>query len=298
MNYPVATTQPAGTRTAGAAVARQVDARASTAYQLLSAMAEQLTNGLHNDDDADMADHVIELFGIPIMCRNLGLAIVAAATELSKTAPLHPTVVKHLNNAAVAAMTAQRMSETIIVVFVEAHREDMFRVLSPRIGEERWNLRNGPGTLDAAKMRAAITSANTARAALPAGKGTTSTSTGKLVPASHDSTKRLITLMKGFSRGHMVVCLSEVAGAASGVEVVADAVTKLYRRMAKSWPTEDVVDDTVRATASKVRTVAAELHKAIKAAQRAHQRELKLNARPRKGANAEKKWDVTRGRRG
>jgi hypothetical protein len=60
--------------------------------------------------------------------------------------------------------------------------------------------------------------------------------------------------MKGFDRGHMVVCLSEVAGSAGGVEVVADAVTKLYRRMAKTWPTEDVVDDTVRATASKVRT--------------------------------------------
>jgi hypothetical protein len=96
----------------------------------------------------------------------------------------------------------------------------------------------------------------------------------------------------------MVVCLSEVAGSASGVEVVADAVTKLYRRMANSWPTEQVVDDTVRATAAKVRTVASELRKAIKAAQRAHARELKLNAKPRKGARSERKWDVVKGRRG
>jgi hypothetical protein len=168
----------------------------------------------------------------------------------------------------------------------------MFRVLSPRVGEERWNLRNGPGTLDAAKMRAAITSANTARTALPPGSSTSSGS-GKLVPASHDSTKKLVDLMKGFTRGHMVNVLSEVGGAAAGVEAVADSVTKLYRRMANTWPTENVVDDTVRATASKVRTIAVELRKAIKAAQRAHERELRLNARPRKGARAEKKWDAT-----
>ncbi|WP_093804001.1 hypothetical protein [Streptomyces sp. Wb2n-11] len=62
--------------------------------------------------------------------------------------------------------------------------------------------------------------------------------------------------------------------------------------MAKTWPTETAVDNTVLATASKVKNVAAELRKAIKAAQRAHQRELKLNASPRKGAHAEQKWDV------
>jgi hypothetical protein len=116
------------------------------------------------------------------------------------------------------------------------------------------------------------------------------------VPASNDSTKKLINLMKGFTRGHMVNVLSEVAGAAVGVDAVADSVTKLYRRMAKTWPTEGVVDDTVRATASKVRSVSVELKKAIKAAQRAHQRELRLNAKPRKGARAESKWDVA-GRR-
>jgi hypothetical protein len=301
VTYPVATTQPSGTRTAGVAVARQIDVRASTAYRLLVAMAEQLANGLHNDDDADMGDHVVELVGIPAMCRNLSIAVREAAAALSKTAPLHPSVVKHLNNAAVAALTAARMADTIMVVFVQAHREDIFRVIEPRIGEERWNIRNAEGTLDGAKLRAAILSAGQQRLALPAGSsptGGTRSSSGKLVPASADSTKKLITLMKGFDRGHMVVCLSEVAGSAGGVEVVADAVTKLYRRMARSWPTEQVVDDTVRATASKVRTVAAELRKAIKAAQRAHARELKLNAKPRKGARAEKKWDVVKGRRG
>lgn len=300
MNYPAATTQPAGTRTAGVAVSRQIDARASTAYQLLVAMAEQLANGLHRDEDADMADHVVELVGIPVMCRNLSQAVREAAAALQKTAPLHPSVIKHLNNAAVAALTAARMADTIIVVFVQAHREDIYRVMEPRVGEERWNIRNAAGTLDGAKLRAAILSAGQQRLALPAGStptGPTSGGSGTLVPASHGSTKKLISLMKGFNRGHMVTCLSEVAGAASGVEVVADSVTKLYRRMARSWPTEDVVDDTVRATASKVRTVAAELRKAIKAAQRAHARELKLNAKPRKGAHAESKWDVT-GRKG
>jgi hypothetical protein len=295
VTYPVATTQPAGTRTAGVAVARQIDMRASTAYQLLVAMAEQLANGLRNDGDADMADHVVELVGIPALCRNLSLAVREAANALQKTAPLHPSVVKHLNNAAVSALTAARMADTIIVVFVQAHREDIYRVMEPRLGEERWNIRNAAGTLDAAKMRAAIMSSGQKRLALPAGNshtGSASGGSGKLVPASHDSTKKLVSLMKGFDRGHMVTCLSEVAGAAGGVEVVADAVTKLYRRMAKTWPTEDVVDNTVLATASKVKNVAAELRKAIKAAQRAHQRELKLNAKPRKGANAEKKWDV------
>jgi hypothetical protein len=296
VNYPVAATQPAGTSTAGVAVARQIDMRASIAYRLLLAMAEQLANGLHNDQDADMADHVVELAGIPAMCRNLALAVREAAAALQKTAPLHPSVVKHLNNAAVAALTAARMADTILVVFVQAHREDIYRVMEPRIGEDRWNIRNAAGTLDAAKLRAAIMSSGQQRLALPA--GATNSGSGKLVPASDASTKKLVSLMKGFDRGHMVDCLSEIAGAAGGVETVADAVTKLYRRMAKTWPTEDVVDDTVHATASKVKNVAAELRKAIKAAQRAHQRELKLNAKPRKGANAEKKWDVVRGRKG
>ena len=247
-----------------------------------------------------MADHVVELGGIPAMCRDLSLAVREAAAALQKTAPLHPSVVKHLNAAAVAALTAARMADTIIAVFVSAHREDIYRVMAPRIGEERWNIRNAAGTLDGAKLRTAILSSGQQRLALPAGSspaGATSSGSGKLVPASHGSTKKLVNLMKGFDRGHMVVCLSEVAGSASGVEAVADAVTKLYRRMAKTWPTEDVVDDTVRATASKVHTVAEELRKAIKAAQRAHQRELKLNAKPRKGALAERKWDTV-GRKG
>ncbi|MFF8910495.1 hypothetical protein [Streptomyces olivaceoviridis] len=301
VHYPVATTQPAGTRTAGVAVARQIDMRASTAYRLLLAMAEQLANGIHNDADADMADHVVELAGIPALCRNLSLAVRAAASALQKTAPLHPSVVKHLNNAAVAALTAARMADAILVVFVAAHRDDIYRVMEPRIGEDRWNIRNSAGTLDAAKLRAAILGSGQGRLALPGSStpaGSTSSGTGKLVPASDASTRKLITLMKGFDRGHMVVCLSEIAGSAGGMEIVADAITKLYRRMAKTWPTEDVVDDTVRATASKVKTIADELRKAIKAAQRAHQRELRLNARPRKGANAEKKWDVAKGRQG
>jgi len=297
VTYPVAAVQPAGTRTPGVAVARQIDVRASDAYRILVAMAEQLANGLPNDADADMADHVVELVGIPAMCRSLSIAVRQGAAALQKTAPLHPSVIKHLNNAAVAALTAARMADTIIIVFVDAHREDIYRVMEQRIGEERWNIRNAAGTLDGAKLRAAITAAGTRQLALPAG-GTANGTSGKVVPASSDSTKRLIQLMKGFDRDHMTVCLSEVAGSARGVEVVADSVTRLYRRMVKTWPTEDVVDDTVRATAGKVKSVASELRKAIKAAQRAHQRELKLNAKPRKGAHAEKKWDVVKGRRG
>ncbi|MEU3260962.1 hypothetical protein ABZ694_24770 [Streptomyces albidoflavus] len=301
VNYPAITTAPAGTRTAGAAVARQIDPRSSAAYTLLAAMADQLAHGLHNDEDADMADHVVELVGIPSMCRNLAVAVREAAAALSKTAPLHPSVVKHLNSAAVAALTAARMADTIMIVFVQAHREDIMRVLDPRVGEERWNIRNAAGTLDAAKLRAAVASAHTARLALPAGTspaGATNKGSGNLVPVSDAQTKKLITLMKGFDRGHMTVCLSEVAGSAAGVEVVADAITKLYRRMSRTWPTEQAVDETVRATASKVMSVADELRKAIKAAQRAHERELRLNAKPRKGARAEKKWDVTTSRKG
>lgn len=298
MNYPAIQAAPTGTRTAGTAIARQVDFRSSTAYAILHAMADQIAYGLHNDDDADMADHIVELTGIPNMCKNLSVAVQEAARALARTAPLHPSVIKHLNNAAVAARSAGVMADNIMIVFVQAHREDIIRVLDPRIGEERWNLRNGPGTLDAAKLRAAIASAHSARLALPAGTSTAGSAANnsggsKLVPASDGSTKKLINLMKGFTQGHMVVVLSEVAGSAAGVEAVADSVTKLYRRMAKTWPTEGIVDDTVRATASKVRTVATELKKAILAAQRAHQRELRLNAKPRKGARAEKKWDVT-----
>lgn len=296
MTYPVATVQPAGTRTAGVAVARQIDPRGSAAYQLLVAMAEQLANGLPGDADADMADHVVELVGIPAMCRSLSTAVRQGAAALQTTAPLHPSVIKHLNNAAVAAATAARMADTIIVVFVDAHRADIYRVMEPRIGEERWNIRNAAGTLDGARLRAAIMAAGQQRLALPAGGS--QAGGGKVVPASHASTKRLIKLMQGFDRGHMTVCLSEVAGAARGVEVVADSVTRLYRRMAKTWPTEDVVDQTVRLTAAKVGSVAVELRKAIKAAQRAHQRELKLNAKPRKGARSESAWDVVKGRKG
>jgi hypothetical protein len=297
VNYPAIQAAPTG-NTAGVAVARQVDFRTSTAFAILRAMADQLAHGLHHDDDADMADHIVELTGIPNMCKNLSIAVQEAARALARTAPLHPSVIKHLNNAAVAARSAGVMADNIMIVFVQAHREDIIRVLDPRIGEERWNLRNGPGTLDAAKLRAAISSAHSARLALPAGASPAGGNSGgsKLVPASDGSTKKLINLMKGFTRGHMVEVLSEVAGAAAGVEVVAESVTKLYRRMANTWPTEGVVDDTVRATASKVRSVSDELKKAIKAAQRAHQRELKLNAKPRKNARAESKWDVA-GRR-
>ncbi|MGY6019570.1 hypothetical protein [Streptomyces spinosirectus] len=298
VNYPAIQAAPAGTRTAGVAVARQVDPRTSAAYAILRALADQLANGFRHDDAADMGDHIVELTGIPNMCKNLSVAVQEAARALARTAPLHPTVIKHLNAAAVSARSAGLMADNIMIVFVQAHREDIIRVLDPRIGEERWNLRNGPGTLDAAKLRAAISSAHSARLALPAGtSGGGGTSGSKLMPASDAHTKKLVQLMKGFDKGHMTVVLSEVAGAAAGVEVVADSVTKLYRRMVRSWPTEGVVDDTVRATASKVRSVSDELRKAIKAAQRAHHRELRLNARPRKGPSAEKKWDVV-GRRG
>jgi hypothetical protein len=292
VTYPVATVQPAATRTAGVAIARQIDPRGSTAYRLLVAMAEQLANGLHNDDDADMGDHVVELAGIPALCRNLSVAVREAAAALQKTSPLHPSVIKHLNNAAVAALTASRMADTILVVFVDRHREDIFRVMAPRIGENRFNIRNASGTLDGAKLRAAILAGGQRRLALPAGTSAAGGSAGKVVPASDASTKQLVSLMKGFDRGHMVVVLSEVAGAARGMDVVADSIVKLYRRMANSWPTEQAVDDTVRLTAAKVGSVAAELRKAILAAQRAHQRELRLNAKPRKGASAEKAWDV------
>lgn len=298
VNYPAIQAAPVATRTAGAAVARQIDFRGSQAFAILRAMADQIAHGLHNDDDADMGDHIVELTGIPNMCKNLSLAVQEATHALNRTAPLHPSVIKHLNNAAIAARTAGAMADTIMVVFVQAHREDIIRVLDPRIGEERWNLRNAAGTLDAAKLRAAISSAHSARLALPAGTsgGAPSNGGSKLVPASDGSTKKLISLMKDFTRGHMVVVLSEVAGAAAGVEVVADSVTRLYRRMARTWPTEGVVDETVRATAAKVHAISDELKKAIKAAQRAHERELRLNAKPRKGALAERKWDVT-GRR-
>lgn len=293
VNYPAIVAAPAGTRTAGVAVARQVDFRGSAAYAILRAMADQLAHGLHNDADADMADHIIELTGIPNMCKNLSVAVQEAARALARTAPLHPSVVKHLNNAAVAARSAGLMADSIMIVFVQAHRADIIRVLDPRVGEERWNLRNGPGTLDAAKLRAAIASAHSARLALPAGSSPAGGGGGgKLVPASDGSTKKLITLMKGFTKGHMVNVLSEVAGSAAGVEVVADSVKRLHRRMINTWPTEGVVDDTVRATASKVRSVADELRKAVIAAQRAHARELRLNAKPRKGAKAEGKWDT------
>ncbi|MFF2731795.1 hypothetical protein ACFVS9_28290 [Streptomyces sp. NPDC058008] len=300
VNYPAIQSAPAGTSTPGTAIARQIDFRTSVAYAILRAMADQLAHGLHSDDDADMADHIIELTGIPNMCKNLSIAVQEAGRALAKTAPLHPSVIKHLNNAAVAARTAGVMSESIMVVFVQAHRADIIRVLDPRIGEERWNIRNAPGTLDAAKLRAAIASAHAARLALPSGNasGVNQKGGSKLVPASDASTRKLVNLMKGFGRGHMVTVLSEVAGSAVGVEVVADSINKLYRRMTKTWPTENIVDDTVLRTAGQVRRVSEELMKAIKAAQKAHQRELRLNAKGRngKGARAERKWDVAAGR--
>ncbi len=292
VNYPVATTTP-GSHTPGVAVARQIDARGTIAYRLLLELAEQLAGGFHNDADADMADHITELAALPNLCRDVAVAFREGAGALSKTAPLHPSVIKHLNNAAVSAVSAARMADAIMAVFVQAHREDIFRVMQPRIGEERWNIRNTAGTLDAAKLRAAIL-ASGQRRALPAGASSTG---GALVPVS-DHTKKLVTLMKGFDRGHMVTCLSEVAGTAAGVEIVADSITKLYRRMVNTWPTEDAVDDTVLATAAKVKNISVELRKAIKAAQRAHQRDLRLNAKPRKGALAERKWDVVQGRQG
>lgn len=301
MNYPAIQAAPAGTSTPGTAIARQIDFRTSAAFAILRAMADQLAHGLHSDDDADMADHIVELTGIPNMCKNLSVAVQEAGRALAETAPLHPSVIKHLNNAAVAARTAGFMAESIMVVFVQAHRADIIRVLDPRIGEERWNIRNAPGTLDAAKLRAAIASAHSARLALPAGNPSGAGQKGgsKLVPASDASTKKLIDLMKGFNRGHMVPVLSEVAGSAAGVHAVADSITKLYRRMTKTWPTENIVDDTVLRTAGQVRRVSDELTKAIKAAQKAHHRELRLNAKGRngKGAHAERKWDVV-GRRG
>lgn len=293
VNYPAIQAAPAGTRTAGVAIARQIDVRGTTAYAILRAMADQLAHGLHSDEDADMGDHIVELTGIPNMCKNLSLAVQEAGRALARTAPLHPSVIKHLNNASVSARTAGVMAENIMVVFVQAHREDIIRVLDPRIGEERWNIRNAPGTLDAAKLRAAIASAHTARLALPGGNGP-SKGGSKLVPASDGSTRKLVDLMKNFKRGHMVNVLSEVAGSAAGIDAVADSITKLYRRMQNTWPTENVVDETVARTAGQVHRVSAELHRAIKAAQKAHQRELRLNAKGRagKGARAERKWDV------
>ncbi|MFI9194167.1 hypothetical protein ACIG0A_33315 [Streptomyces californicus] len=295
VNYPAIQVTPTGARTAGVAIARQINARGTTAYTILRTMADQLAHGLHSDDDADMGDHIVELTGIPNMCKNLSVAVQEASRALARTAPLHPSVIKHLNNAAVAARTAGVMAENIMVVFVQAHRDDIIRILDPRIGEERWNIRNAPGTLDAAKLRAAIASAHSVRLALPGGSNTGGGQGGsKLVPASDGSTRKLIDLMKNFKRGHMVNVLSEVAGSAAGVDAVADSITKLYKRMQKTWPTENVVDDTVARTAGQVRRVSAELHKAIKAAQKAHQRELRLNAKGRagKGAQAERKWDV------
>ncbi|MGW5989569.1 hypothetical protein ACWFRT_13720 [Streptomyces anulatus] len=297
VNYPAIQAAPTGTRTAGVAIARQINVRGTAAYAILHAMADQLAHGLHGDEDADMGDHIVELTGIPTMCKNLSIAVQEASRALARTAPLHPSVIKHLNNAAVAARTAGVMAENIMVVFVQAHREDIIRILDPRIGEERWNIRNAPGTLDAAKLRAAIASAHSTRLALPGGSATSpggGKGGSKLVPASDGSTRKLIDLMKNFKRGHMVNVLSEVAGSAAGVDAVATSITKMYKRMQKTWPTENVVDDTVARTAGQVRRVSVELHKAIKAAQKAHQRELRLNAKGRagKGARVERKWDV------
>ncbi|MEU0624995.1 hypothetical protein ABZ329_29560 [Streptomyces rubiginosohelvolus] len=295
VDYPAIQAAPTGTRTAGVAIARQIDVRGTTAYAILRAMADQLAHGLHSDDDADMGDHIIELTGIPNMCKNLSVAVQEAGQALAKTAPLHPTVIKHLNNAAVAARTAGVMAENIMVVFVQAHREDIIRILDPRLGEERWNIRNAPGTLDAAKLRAAIASAHSTRLALPGGGNTGGGQGGsKLVPASDGSTRKLIDLMKNFKRGHMVNVLSEVAGSAAGVDAVSVSITKLYKRMQTTWPTENVVDETVARTAGQVRRVSVELHKAIGAARKIHDRELRLNSTGRagKGAYAERKWDV------
>ncbi|WP_158546050.1 MULTISPECIES: hypothetical protein [unclassified Streptomyces] len=297
VNYPAIPAGPVATRTAGVAIARRIDHRGTTAYLILRAMADQLTHGLHSDADADMADHIVELTGIPNMCKNLSVAVKEAAQALARTAPLHPSVIKHLENAAVAARTAGVMSESIMTVFVQAHREDIIRVLDPRLGEERWNIRNARGTLDAAKLRAAIATANTNRRALPAsssGQSGAGQGVSKLVPVSDASTKKLIDLMKNFNRGHMVTVLSEVYGAQAGVDAVADSINKLYKRMQDTWPTENVVDETVHRTAGQVRRVAAEIRKAISAAQKAHERELRLNSvgRAGKGAYAERKWDV------
>lgn len=300
VNYPAVQAAPAGTRTAGVAVARQIEYRGTEAYRLLRALADQLARGFVNDDDADMGDHIVELTGIPNMCKNLSLAVVEAANALSRTAPLHPSVIKHLNNAAQAARTAGVMADQIMVVFVQAHREDIIRVLDPRLGEERWNIRNARGTLDAAKLKAAIATAHSARLALPAGSASGGgQGGGKLVPAVATGSKKLVDLMKGFTRGHMVAVLSEVNGSANGVDAVADSIGKLYQRMTKEWPTEGIVDDTVAKTAGHVRRVSTELKKAVKQAQKMHARELKLNAKGRggKGARAERKWDVV-GRRG
>ncbi|MGV2914712.1 hypothetical protein [Streptomyces alfalfae] len=299
-NYPAIQAAPAAKRQEGAAVARQISTRDTQAFAILRAMAAQLANGLHNDEDADMGDHIVELTGIPNMCKNLSVAVKEAAEALRRTAPLSPKVMKHLTNAAVAARTAGVMSEHIMVVFVDAHREDIIRILDPRIGEERWNIRNARGTLDAAKLRAAIASAHSARVALPSsGHGGNNSGGSKLVPASDGSTKKLIGLMQSFTRGHMVNVLSEIAGTGHGVDLVADSVGKLYRRMTKTWPTERIVDDTVLKTASQVRRVSTELKKAVREAQKSHARELRLNARGRagKGARVERKWDVV-GRRG
>lgn len=300
VNYPAVQAAPAGTRTAGVAVARQIEFRGTEAYRLLRALADQLARGYKHDEDADMADHIVELTGIPNMCKNLSLAVVEAANALARTAPLHPSVIKHLNNAAQAARTAGVMADQIMVVFVQAHREDIIRVLDPRIGEERWNIRNARGTLDAAKLKAAIATAHSARLALPSGATNGGgQGGGKLVPAVATGSKKLVDLMKGFTRGHMVVVLSEVNGSANGVDAVADSIGKLYRRMTDTWPTEGIVDDTVAKTAGHMRRASAELKKAVKQAQKMHARELKLNAKGRggKGARAERKWDVA-GRRG
>jgi len=247
-----------------------------------------------------MGDHVVELVGIPPCagtCRSPSVRLPPPCRRRLAS----PSVVKHLNNAAVAALTAARMADTIMVVFVQAHREDIYRVIAPRIGEERWNIRNAGGSLDGAKLRSAILSAGQQRPRPARRQHIERTDRGRV----REGRARLLRqheeahhLMKGFDRGHMVVCLSEVAGAAMGVEVVADSITKLYRRMANSWPTEQAVDDTVRATAAKVRTVTSELQKAIKAAQRAHARELKLNARPRKGRARREEVGRHQGRRG
>lgn len=298
VNYPAVQGGglPAPVNTGGHAIARRIDAGASQTYRILVDLADVLRQGFAADEDADMADHIVELAGLPNMCRNLATAVRAAAIALEAGAPLHRKVVKHFQNAAISALVAEKRSEEIMTVFVQAHREDILRVLAPRIGEERWNIRNAPGTLDGAKLRAAIASSQQ-RLALPAGvSGTTS---GRLVAVADDRTRQIIPIMKGFDKGHMVGVLTEVNGAGEGVGYVADSIEDLVRRMRRTWPTESVVDDTVQHVQAHVRRVATELKNAVKAAKKAHDRELKLNERGRagKGASVERKWDVAGGNR-
>jgi hypothetical protein len=300
VNYPAAQSAPAplvAVRRTGAMV-RKIDYRASGSFHILRNVADVLMRGIRPGEDADMADHIVELSGIPDMCKNLGYSITEVADILHKTAPINADVIRCLEQAAVSARVAQMMADNITTVFVQVHRDDIARVLDPRIGEYRWNLSGEPGTLNAAKLRAALASAGAARAAIPSGRSGTdrnARSGGKIVAEGKTGAEKLLTVIKDLHKAHMIDTISEIYGAGMGVNEVASAIEVLYKRMSDTWATERAVDEVVRRTGAHVRAVGRNLQRAVDIAYKRHQKDIRRNENPRKSARAEAAgWDVGR----